>query len=110
MRSTRGIATIRVPKLEGSGVEVRVGRFGPYMERGEQKANLPEDLAPDELTAEKAEEILARPSGDRPLGTDPDTGLPVMARAGRYGPYVTLGDTNPPARSASLFPATTWAP
>ncbi|GGR89092.1 type I DNA topoisomerase [Deinococcus sedimenti] len=100
----RGIATIRVPKLEGSGVEVRVGRFGPYMERGEQKANLPEDLAPDELTAEKAEEILARPSGDRPLGTDPDTGMPVVARAGRYGPYVTLGDTNPPARSASLFP------
>ncbi|MCD0164314.1 type I DNA topoisomerase [Deinococcus sp. 12RED42] len=100
----RSIATISVPRLEGTGIEVRVGRYGPYMERGEQKANLPEDMAPDELTAEKAEEIMARPSGERPLGTDPDTGLPVVARAGRYGPYVTLGDTNPPVRSASLFP------
>ncbi|GHF44976.1 DNA topoisomerase-1 [Deinococcus metalli] len=101
----RGIATIAVPKLEGSGIEVRVGRYGPYMERGEQKANLPEDLSPDELTTEKAEELLARPSGDRVLGTDDATGLPVVARAGRYGPYVTLGDTNPPVRSASLFPS-----
>ena len=100
----RSIATISVPRLEGTGIEVRVGRYGPYMERGEQKANLPEDMAPDELNAEKAEEIMARPSGERPLGTDPDTGLPVVARAGRYGPYVTLGDTNPPVRSASLFP------
>lgn len=101
----RGIATIRVPKLEGSGIEVRVGRYGPYLERGETKANLPEDLSPDELTTEKAEELLTRPSGDRILGTDEATGHPVVARAGRYGPYVTLGDTNPPVRSASLFPS-----
>lgn len=101
----RGIATIAVPRLEGSGIEVRVGRYGPYMERGEQKANLPEDLAPDELTSEKAEELLTRPSGDRTLGSDPASGQPVVARAGRYGPYVTLGDTNPPAKSASLFPS-----
>ena len=100
----RGIATIRVPRLEGSGIEVRVGRYGPYMERGETKANLPEDLAPDELTAEKAEEIMSRPSGDRELGTDPETGHPVVARAGRYGPYVTLGAENPPLKTASLFP------
>lgn len=101
----RGIATIKVPKLEGSGIEVRVGRYGPYMERGETKANLPEDLAPDELTAEKAAELLSRPSGDRVLGTDEATGHPVVARAGRYGPYVTLGAENPPIRSASLFPS-----
>lgn len=100
----RGIATIHVPKLEGTGIEVRVGRYGPYMQRGEQKANLPDDLAPDELTAEKAEELLGRPTGDRVLGTDPATGQPVLARAGRYGPYVTLGEGNPPLRSASLFP------
>ncbi|GAA5501298.1 DNA topoisomerase 1 [Deinococcus xinjiangensis] len=100
----RGIATIRVPRLEGSGIEVRVGRYGPYMERGETKANLPEDLAPDELTFEKAEEILSRPSGDRELGVDPDSGQPVVARAGRYGPYVTLGAENPPLKTASLFP------
>ena len=100
----RGIATIHVPRLDGTGIEVRVGRYGPYMQRGEDKANLPEDLVPDELTAEKAEEILSRPSGDRVIGTDEATGHPVVARAGRYGPYVTLGAENPPVRSASLFP------
>ncbi|MEW6420944.1 MAG: type I DNA topoisomerase [Deinococcota bacterium] len=100
----RGIATIQVPKLEGTGIEVRVGRYGPYLQRGEQKVNLPDDLAPDELTAERAEELLSRPAGDRVLGTDPATGQPVVARAGRYGPYVTLGEGSPPIRSASLFP------
>ncbi|MFK7601738.1 type I DNA topoisomerase [Deinococcus sp. SM5_A1] len=100
----RGIATIAVPKLEGSGIEVRVGRYGTYMQRGEDKANLPEGLAPDELNLEMAEEILSRPSGDRPLGVDEASGHPVVARAGRYGPYVTLGAENPPIRTASLFP------
>ncbi|GAA5534726.1 type I DNA topoisomerase [Deinococcus aluminii] len=100
----RGIATIAVPRLEGSGIEVRVGRYGPYMQRGEQKANLPDDLAPDELTFDKAEELMSRPTGDRVIGTDEATGQPVVARAGRYGPYVTLGEGNPPIRSASLFP------
>ncbi|WP_027480580.1 type I DNA topoisomerase [Deinococcus pimensis] len=100
----REIATIEVPRLRGSGIEVRVGRFGPYMQRGEQKANLPEDLAPDELGIEKAEEILARPSGERPLGTDPNTDLPVIARAGRFGPYVQLGEGNTPVRTSSLLP------
>lgn len=100
----RGIATIHVPKLEGSGIEVRVGRYGPYMQLGEQKANLPEDLAPDELTAEKAAEIMSRPTGDRVIGVDEASGHPVVARAGRYGPYVTLGEGNPPVRTASLFP------
>ncbi|THF86094.1 type I DNA topoisomerase [Deinococcus sp. KSM4-11] len=100
----RGIATIAVPKLEGSGIEVRVGRYGPYMERDGEKANLPEGMAPDELTAENAEELMSRPSGDRVIGTDDATGQPVVARAGRYGPYVTLGADNPPVRSASLFP------
>ncbi|CAM4363900.1 type I DNA topoisomerase [Deinococcus marmoris] len=100
----RGIATIAVPKLEGSGIEVRVGRYGPYMQRGEDKANLPEGLAPDELNLEMAEDILSRPSGDRPLGVDEASGHPVVARAGRYGPYVTLGAENPPIRTASLFP------
>jgi len=100
----RGIATITVPKLDGSGIEVRVGRYGPYMQLGEQKANLPEDLAPDELTAEKAAEIMSRPTGDRVIGVDEASGHPVVARAGRYGPYVTLGEGNPPIRTASLFP------
>ncbi|WP_412028033.1 type I DNA topoisomerase [Deinococcus yunweiensis] len=101
----RGIATIAVPKLHGSGIEVRVGRYGPYMERNGEKANLPEGMAPDELTAENAEELMSRPTGDRVIGTDDATGHPVVARAGRYGPYVTLGAENPPVRSASLFPS-----
>ncbi|WP_339095912.1 type I DNA topoisomerase [Deinococcus sp. VB343] len=100
----RGIATIAVPKLDGSGIEVRVGRYGPYMQRGEAKANLPEDLTPDELTLELAEDLFSRPQGDTVLGHDPETGHPVVARAGRYGPYVTLGEENPPLHSASLFP------
>ncbi|MPY67364.1 type I DNA topoisomerase [Deinococcus sp. SDU3-2] len=100
----RGIATIHVPRLAGSGIEVRVGRYGAYMQRGEEKVNLPDDLLPDDLTLEKAEDLFSRPTGDRVLGEDPATGHPVVARAGRYGPYVTLGDETPPIRSASLFP------
>src|SRR6476469_4501471 len=73
----------------GNGIQLRVGRYGPYLERGDQRANLPDDLVPDELTAEKAEEILAMPSGDRGLGVPTETGRAITARTGRYGPYVT---------------------
>src|SRR6202453_666349 len=54
-------------------ISVRVGRYGPYLERDGQRANVPEDLAPDELTPEKAEELLSQPSGETVLGTDPET-------------------------------------
>jgi DNA topoisomerase-1 len=69
---------------------------------------VPEDLAPDELTVEKAEELLAAPSGDRELGVHPETGLQVLARTGRYGPYVTevLPENAPKSakpRTGSLF-------
>jgi DNA topoisomerase-1 len=74
--------------IAGSDVVVRVGRYGPYLERGEERASLPVDLAPDELTSERAEEILAQPDG-RVLGTDPDSGREIVLRSGRYGPYVT---------------------
>src|SRR5206468_4276426 len=73
-------------------IVVRVGRYGPYIQRGDERVSLPEDLPPDELTTEKAAELLAAPSGDREVGVDPATGLPVFVRAGRYGPYVQLGD------------------
>jgi DNA topoisomerase-1 len=75
--------------LAGTDIVVRVGRYGPYLERDGQRANVPEDLAPDELTPEKAEELLSEPSGDKPLGTDPDSGHELVAKAGRFGPYVT---------------------
>jgi DNA topoisomerase I len=76
----------------GDGIVLRVGRYGPYVEKGGkegQRADVPAELPPDELTVEFAEELLAKPSGDIELGTDPETGHPVVAKAGRYGPYVT---------------------
>jgi DNA topoisomerase-1 len=90
----------------GDGIVLRVGRYGPYLERDGQRASVPEELAPDELTLEKAEELLSQPSGDRELGSDPETDLPIVARTGRYGPYVTEvlpEDAKEKPRTASLF-------
>ena len=100
----RDVNSIAIP---GSDIVVRVGRYGPYLERGEQRASLPDDLAPDELTPALAEEVLAQPSGaERTLGTHPETGRHVAAKDGRYGPYVTEvlaeGEDGKP-RTASLF-------
>src|SRR5690606_33815880 len=64
--------------IEDSGITLRVGRYGPYVERDGERANVPPDLAPDELTPAKAEELLAMPSGDRVLGTDPSTGREIV--------------------------------
>jgi DNA topoisomerase-1 len=91
-----------------SGIVVRVGRYGTYLQRGDERVNVPDDMAPDELTIEKAEELLAQPSGDRMLGKDPATGLDIVAKSGRYGPYVTevLPEDAPKSakpRTASLF-------
>ena len=92
--------------LAGTDITVRVGRYGPYLERGDQRVNVPEGTAPDELTPEKAEELFAQPSGDFPLGIDPGTGREIVAKAGRFGPYVTEvlpeGDSSKP-RTASLL-------
>ncbi|HEU0337061.1 MAG TPA: type I DNA topoisomerase [Gaiellaceae bacterium] len=88
----------------GDGIVLRVGRYGPYLERGEARASVPDDLAPDELTLERAEELLAQPNGERVLGEL--DGRPIVARNGRYGPYVTEvlpeGSKEKP-RTASLF-------
>jgi len=75
-------------------IEIRVGRYGAYLQENipdqdRKLANIPEELAPDELTLEKAIELLAAPSGERELGTDPQTGLEVIAKSGRFGPYIT---------------------
>ena len=99
----RAVNSIELP---GSDVVVRVGRYGPYLERGEERASLPEDVVPDELTPARAEELLAAPGDARELGVHPDTGRPVVLRSGRYGPYVTEepsegSDERP--RTASLF-------
>ena len=98
----REINSIRLfDDAEGREVHVRVGRFGPYLERmvvnpddpdGDpisQRANLPDDLPPDELTLEYAEKLFSTPQEGRVLGVDPATGHEVVAREGRFGPYVT---------------------
>ena len=96
--------------LAGTDIVVRVGRYGPYLERDGQRANVPEDMAPDELTQEKAEELLNEPSGDKPLGSDPDSGNQLVAKAGRFGPYVTEvlpEGTKDKPRTASLLKSMT---
>ncbi|MFD9353821.1 type I DNA topoisomerase [Streptomyces sp. NPDC060031] len=102
----------------GEGIVLRVGRYGPYVERGEkdaeghQRADVPDDMAPDELTVEYAEELFAKPSGEFELGKDPVSGNEIVAKDGRYGPYVTeilpegtpkTGKNAVKPRTASLF-------
>ncbi|MGW7192538.1 type I DNA topoisomerase, partial [Streptomyces sp. NPDC054838] len=102
----------------GDGIVLRVGRYGPYVERGEkdaeghQRADVPDDLAPDELTTDYAEELFAKPSGEFELGADPVSGNQIVAKDGRYGPYVTeilpegtpkTGKNAVKPRTASLF-------
>jgi len=103
----REINSIRIGvDADGNDLVVRVGRYGPYLQRGDDRASIPEDLAPDELTVERAEELLSAPSGDRELGNDPETGLAVLVKAGRFGPYIQLGDAADSAakpRTSSLF-------
>jgi len=91
----------------GDIIEVRPGKFGPYVRSGERTAGVPEDLTPEELTVAKAIELLDAPSNDEPIGTLND--LPVYVKSGRYGPYVQLGDRGddkdaPLPKTASLFP------
>jgi len=97
----REINTVELP---GSDIVVRVGRYGPYLERGEDRQTLPPDIAPDELKPERAEELLAQARHDQELGVDPETGRTIVVKAGRYGPYVTevVEDGEKP-RTASLF-------
>ncbi|GAA3891899.1 type I DNA topoisomerase [Saccharothrix violaceirubra] len=99
---------------DGRTVVVRVGRYGPYLERevdgASQRANLPDDLPPDELDREIAEKLFATPQEGRSLGNDPVTGHEIVAKEGRFGPYVTEvlpdppeGKKSPKPRTGSLF-------
>ena len=98
----RAINTLEI----GDGIELRIGRYGPYLQHGESRQTLPPDIAPDELTVEKAKEILSAGNQYRELGADPGTGRAIFLRTGRYGPYVTEvvpegADAKP--RTASLL-------
>ena len=77
----------------GEDIEIRVGRFGAYIQKGigddRKFANIPETMAPDELTLQVAIDLLAQPSGERELGIHPQTNLPLIAKSGRFGPYIT---------------------
>jgi DNA topoisomerase-1 len=95
---------------EPQPIVVRVGRYGPYVQRGADgeaadRASVPEDLPPDELTVDKALSLLQKQSDERLLGNDPQTGEPIVVRGGRYGPYVTTQPLDPDAtaRTASLL-------
>jgi DNA topoisomerase I len=98
---------------DGLPVVVRVGKFGPYVQKGDSEnkdenetASIPDDIPPDELTLDRAMEYLSMPKEGRVLGTDPETGLEIYAKAGRFGPYVQLGtfdDSDDKPRTASLF-------
>ncbi|WP_445163225.1 type I DNA topoisomerase [Mycobacterium sp. Dal123C01] len=99
---------------QGRAVYVRVGKNGPYLERtiagddGEpkpQRANLNDSLTPDELTLEVAEELFATPQEGRSLGVDPESGHEIVAKDGRYGPYVTEVLPEPPAEDEGTAPA-----
>ncbi len=92
---------------DGVAIVARCGQYGPYLVHGEERVSIPEDLPLDELTVEMATELLEAPSGDRELGEDPETGLTVFVKAGRFGPYVQLGDRDGDSKAkpktASLF-------
>ena len=93
---------------EGSDVPIvlRVGKFGPFLEHGDRKASLPDQMAPDELTMQRAEELLSQSAGaEEPLGMCPETGRPVYLKQGRFGPYVQLGtaEDDEKPKNASLL-------
>ena len=91
----------------GVPIEARAGRYGPFLQRGENTVSIPEDLPLDELTVERALELLEAPSQERSLGIDPGSGLEVQVKVGRFGPYVQLGempnDGKPKPKTASLL-------
>lgn len=92
-RAVEGLGDIDAAALNsldlGEGITLRVGRYGPYLQRGEERASVPDTVAPDELTVAKAAELLeAGAEGDRVLGLHPATGLEIVVKNGRFGPYV----------------------
>ena len=105
-REINGFIVGRHPD-SGEMIEVRPGKYGPYVRSGERTAGVPEDLTPEDLTVTKAVELLNAPSNDEPIGMLDN--LPVYVKSGRYGPYIQLGDRSddkdaPLPKTASLFP------
>lgn len=108
----REVCGIRLGKdSQGRDVEVRIGRYGPFLSNGESRASIPDTAAFDELTPERAEVLLAEAAkGPESLGVDPTTNLPVYVKKGRFGPYIQLGDMvegGEKPKMASLLPGIT---
>ena len=107
----RRVSSIPIGNADGDAdgqtqIMVRIGRYGPFLEQGDRRASLPEEIAPDELTCEKALELLEQAEkADQPLGTCPETGKPVFLKTGRFGPYVQRGvpDDDEKPKNASLL-------
>ena len=100
----RQVNTIEI----GDGIELRVGRYGPYIERNGERVTISDEIAPDELTVAKAEELLSQATDQRELGVNPETGRAILVKNGRYGPYVTEeADDGEKPRTASLFKSMT---
>ncbi len=100
-----GTIPIGTPE-DGPPIVVRVGRYAPFLEQGERRATLPEELPPDELTVERAVELLAQSAkAEQPLGVCPETHKPVYLKVGRFGPYVQRGspDDEEKPKNASLL-------
>ena len=104
----REVCSIALGKVAGTSepVTIRVGRYGPYIEHGERRASIPDDLPPDELTLERCLELLTQAKqAEEPLGIDPETKKPVFLKNGRFGPYVQRGtaeDEEKPKMSSLL--------
>jgi len=103
----REVCQISVGKPEGGEeIVVRVGRYGPFLQQGERRASLPENMPPDEISVEAAVELLDKAQkGDEPLGICPETGKPVFVKVGRFGPYVQRGtpEDDEKPKNASLL-------
>jgi len=117
----RDLVTDRLPEIDAAAINTfelgeddngmmiiaKPGRYGPYVQRGDDTASVPETLAPADLTVEKALELLRMPKGGKPIGTDIESGLTVFVMSGKFGPYVQLGETDEAPdgkpRRASLF-------
>ncbi len=89
----RAVSTVRLGKDEnGNDVDVRVGKYGPFVSREEDTASIPPDIPPADMTLERAIEILSIPK-EKVVGTDPETGMSIVGLRGRYGQYLRLGTT-----------------
>ena len=117
----RDLVTERLPEIDAAAINTfllgddhngmpviaKPGKFGPYVQRGDDTASVPENLPPADLTVAVALELLAMPKGGKPIGEDPETGLTVFVMSGRFGPYVQLGEIeeapDEKPRRASLF-------